>query len=309
MLGKLIFILIIFSSPSYIIAQCCSPGGPTVGSLSSGTVWKNNLKFTTYYQYGISADYRDGSSISDFDLLNKGYYNFIGILASYGVTNNFTLTLESGYYITKTQDYNLDVSDNILEGFGLTELTILPKYSILNAIDNYFDLSFGLGIKIPFTREQQLSNNVVLPIDVQPSSNALGFISDLYLNYPLNYNDLQLMLFNRIDMNTDTDFIGTKYTNGTRVATSINMLYGISDKFSSLYQLKHEFRAQDKRDNKLIDASGYNIFFISTQIIYLFDELIQTSLLFDYPLYENYNGVQLSIDYKVSFAMTYNLRF
>jgi hypothetical protein len=304
----LVFILIITNSSFELLGQCCSPGGPNIGSLSSGTVWKNNIKLSLYSQYGISSNYKEGNKISDFDLLDQGYYKFIGMIASYGFTENLTLSLESGYFLSKIQDYNLDVDDDILEGFGLTELTILPKYKILNSIDNNVDLSFGLGLNIPFTKDPQVSKNVLLPIDVQPSTNALGFISDIYLNYPIHEHNLQLLFFNRVNINSSSLYSGLDYRSGERVISSINILYNINDLFGSLLQFKHEFKSQDKFENKLIPSTGHNIFYMSPQLIYIYNELIQTSFLFDYPLYQDYRGTQLAIDYKISVALTYNLR-
>lgn len=295
--------------PCKFYGQCCAPGGPTIGTLSPGTVWENNLKVLSFYQYGYSSGYKSGTTNSSFDYINNGNYKFLGLLASYGLTENLTLSLETGYYFSKKQKYNLDIEDNVLEGFGLTELTVLPKYKVFNSLTNGIDLSLGIGVKIPYSTNFQQVNNVVLPIDVQPSTNAYGFISDVYLNYPIIKYDFQMMLINRIIINASTDYNGIAFLNGNRIFSSAVFLYSPLDELGALIEFKHEFKAHDEREDKIINSSGYNILYLSPQFIYIYDELIQASLLFEYPIYENYNGTQLSLDYNISIAITYNFLF
>ena len=71
-----------------------------------------------------------------------------------------------------------------------------------------------------------------------------------------------------------------------------------------------EYRAKSTReDNEIIDASGYEVVFLTPQITYAFRHNWYLSAYSDIPLYKYYNGVQMSFGYAVSARITKKIDF
>lgn len=117
---------------------------------------------------------------------------------AYGVTKNFTMSVETGYWINKTQ-VGLNASETMTSS-GIGDLVFFPRYDIINRTceNKRVELTVGLGIKIPIGSYndsvgwvEPFSGNTyykTMPLSVQNSSGANDaiFYTFFYRGFPDN---------------------------------------------------------------------------------------------------------------------------
>ncbi|MFQ5334944.1 MAG: hypothetical protein ACE5DN_02600 [Flavobacteriales bacterium] len=169
---------------SLVRAQCCSPGNPVGGTSSLSILAKRSIRFIGFYRYGYSDTYYQGTKPIPFHLVSSANYNYAGSIISYGVTNMFNVETELGYFLNRTQEYGL-APPYMVRGYGLSNAVVSAKYNLINNKAKNWEWTTAAGGKIPFAGQPQAVNNVELPLDVQPSTNAFGIVvqSFLYKGY------------------------------------------------------------------------------------------------------------------------------
>ena len=112
---------------------CCSggSGSPIAGGASQGVLQDRQAEIAANYQYITTNKFQshDHDTAALFDNFVSNYLYF---RAAYGVTKDFTMSVETGYFINKTQ-IGLDNIDTI-SSKGIGDLIIFPRYDILNQI-------------------------------------------------------------------------------------------------------------------------------------------------------------------------------
>ena len=95
---------ILFISIDIYSQGCCSggSGSPIAGGASQGVLKQRQVEIAANYQYVGSNKFQvgDRDTVSLFDNL---YSNYLYMRLAYGVTEKLTVSLESGYFINKTQ--------------------------------------------------------------------------------------------------------------------------------------------------------------------------------------------------------------
>lgn len=177
-------------------AQCCAggSGSPIAGGASQGVLMKNQVEINTNYQFIETDKFQCGDSpdTNFFDSFSSSYLYF---RLGYGVTEKFTMSIESGYYLNKTQ-VELGTHDPITSS-GIGDIILFPRYNIWKKkgekVNN--ELTIGLGFKIPVGKYNDsighiepfsgMTYYVTKPLSVQPSSGAndLIFYSFYYRGY------------------------------------------------------------------------------------------------------------------------------
>src|SRR5215216_1454506 len=90
---------------NWVHAQCCAggSGSPIAGGASQGVLLERQVELNTNFQF-ISTDkfYKKDSpdTAGTFDSFSSTYEYF---RLAYGVTKNFTMSVESGYYFKKKE--------------------------------------------------------------------------------------------------------------------------------------------------------------------------------------------------------------
>lgn len=280
-------------------SQCCSPGNPVGGSTNVGILDKKASRIISFYRYSESSGYWQGNKKSDFNFVKNANFNYAGILLSYGLLNKLTLEAELGYYINKSQTYNID-PPYTNTGYGFSNGVFSVKYNLINKTEKPFEWTAGLGAKFPFTTQYQIVNNVELPRDVQPSTHAFGIVAQSFLYKGFSEKGLRLFFINRYEANYP-DQQRFKFGNSFLSSFFISKRIKQSN-WAVIVQARHEFRAKDVRDaGTYVNSSGGNLIFIAPQINYTIAKKWNISLLADLPVYRNYNGIQLGN--KFAFAL------
>jgi hypothetical protein len=182
-------------------AQCCAggSGSPIAGGASQGVLLERQVELNTNFQF-ISTDKffkRDSpapDSTRTFDSFNSTYEYF---RLAYGVTKNFTMSVESGYYFLKKEVglKNNPATTYLAKGFG--DLILFPRYDIVNWTEEKHrtEVTLGIGFKMPLGSYNDSAGNVepfsgstyyvTKPTSVQLSSGAndLIFYTFLFRGY------------------------------------------------------------------------------------------------------------------------------
>jgi len=287
------FLTLIILSPA-VFAQCLSSVNPVGGTNNLLVMEKNSLRVIAFYKYGQGNNYFEGTEQSDFNLINKAYYNYLSTTIGYGLTTKLTLEAETGYFFNKTQNYNLDPAYS-LTGRGLSNLVLQGKHSIYTNYDSRFYITGSAGVKIPISRELQWSRNVKLPVEVQPTMGAYGGVFGASLIKEYSATGMRYFVTNRVEINGSNK---EDYKPGSSVYTSLylskHLMYSwLKGDWTAIVQLRNEIRAVDKINGQTKPSSGSTLFFIAPQLNYVLKEEWYLSGMVDIPVYQNFKGTQL----------------
>lgn len=307
---RIIFLICSVLSFQETFSQCCSPGNPVGGTTNIGILDKKAFRIISFYRHSKSSGYWQGSRKSDFNFVKSANFNYAGAVISYGLLNKLTLETELGYYINKSQTYNIE-PEYTNTGYGLNNSVLSVKYNILGKTENSFEWTTGFGAKLPFTTQYQIVNNVELPRDVQPSTHAFGIVAQSFLYKGFSEKGLRLFFINRYEANYPDQ---QRFKFGNSLLSSFFVSKRIKQSnWALILQVRHEYRAMDVRDadnsncagcfatGTYVNSSGGNLIFVAPQINYSLAKKWNLSLLADLPVYRNYNGTQLGN--KFAFAL------
>lgn len=299
-----IFVFSIINVPK-LQGQCLSSVNPVGGSDNLLTLEKNSLRVITFYKFGQGNQYFEGSGHSTFNLIERAYYNYISTVLGYGISNKFTLELETGYFINKTQDYNVEPGYS-LTGYGFSNFAALARHSLYSDQINRSFITGGVGVKIPPKRTLQMVNYVKLPVEVQPTLGSYGAVFTLSMVKENSFNGMRYFLTSRME----TNFSNIEdYKSGNVLFTSVyvskHLMYNwIKGDWTAIIQLKNEIRGYDKIKNLRKVSSGSTLFFLVPQINYSWREKWNISVLADIPLYQHFNGTQLGAGFGASIIIS-----
>ncbi|MFW5773333.1 MAG: hypothetical protein ACOCWD_01505 [Tangfeifania sp.] len=303
----LVFITILF--PAFVHAQCLSSVNPVGGTNNLLVLEKNSLRIISFYKYGRGNQYYEGNSVSDFDLIDKAFYNYLSASVGYGLSWKTSLELETGYFFNKTQHYNLD-TDYQLSGSGFSNFVLLLKHSLYSNPLKRIYITGAAGAKIPSSRTLQWDNNVKLPAEVQPTLGAFGAVFTSSFVKENSETSMRYFLTNRFETNAAN---AENYKQGTSVYTSLYIsrhlkARWLKDNWTAIIQLRNEIRGTDQIDGRDKESSGSTLFFVAPQLNYVFKDNLYLSAMLDIPVYQYFNGTQLGAGTGVTFILSRTLR-
>jgi hypothetical protein len=297
----LLFIFVLLAGVD-LFAQCCSPGNPVGGTVNVGILQKNMLRAISFYRYSYSDSYFDGSNPSDFSFLKHSSYHFAGSSIAFGITDRLNIEQETGYFIRKQQDYNLEPAFS-LHGYGFSNGITSLRLNLIKSTAKDIELTIGAGVKYPFSKQMLKINNVEMPRDLQPSTGAFGSVANLFL-YKKFKSGLRAFLIQRYEYN------GTNlrdYQTGQMLISSLFISKSLDNRWAGILQARHEFRARDIRKDKEISSSGGHLVFLSPQINYSIKQW-NISTLVDFPVFRKYNGVQFATNMAFALNLTRDIK-
>nr|MBA3899654.1 hypothetical protein [Bacteroidota bacterium] len=280
-------------------AQCCSPGTPIAGSANIGILDKNKFRLIGFYRHSYSDRYFEGHRRSDYSFVSNAGFDFSGLILGYGLTEKMTLEAEAGYFFRKYQTYNLS-SAYTLSGAGFSSGVITLKRNLYKNIEREWEITAGTGAKLPFARSLKAVDGVTLPQDIQPSTGAFGFVSQIFISKGYTCTNSRLFLINRTEVNGTNKF-GYRY--GSMSQTSLFYSKKLTKNLTGLFQTRHEVRLKDIRNEKIIDFSGGHQVFLAPQLSYTLPSGINISTTFDTPVFQYLNEKQIGNKYSFSFIL------
>jgi len=310
-LNKLIVTLLLVTGlcVEHAPAQCLSSVNPVGGSNNLLVLEKQSLRVVVFYRYNYGNQYFERDKRSDFDLIRNANYNYAGSIIGYGLASKVTIETELGYFINKTQNYNLEPAYT-LRGSGFSNAILSVKYSLLKNDSKRFFISSSLGAKIPFYTHPIYRDGVQLPVEVQPTVGAFGAVVQLFMVKERPVTGTRYFVTGRVESNLRNN---QDYKLGTSIFTSFFyskhlMLSWLKGDWTIILQARNEIRNRDKTVNGWKESSGSTIFYFSPQINYSIREKWDVSVMFDLPVYQNFIGIQLATKYGVSLNLARDLK-
>ena len=299
-LGLLLFAGFGFSSAT---AQCCSTGSPVGASTYVGVLNKNSLRIITFYRHSFSDVYFKGNKPSEdkVDMSENAFYDFTGLTLEYGLSHKITLQADAGYFLNKKLNYSNPVLTD-QNGKGMSNGTVMLKYGLFVDPVKLVEITAGVGLKFPFSRQPMLApNGSVLQLDARPSTNAFGLAATLLLSKEFSPITLRTFILNRFEYNGSNT---NNYQIGKLLITSVFASKKIARRFFGIVQLRNEIHGRDLQANEKQDNTGYHLMVLTPQLSYSIGGLWNVSVLYDVPVYKNYKGKQLTPQYSYAFSLT-----
>ena len=301
---------------------CCSGGSasPIAGGTSQGVLNANQLEIAPNFQHFQSSKFyaRDHDTVAMFDRLSS---NYLYMRLAYGLSPKLTLSIESGYYINRTQ-IGLNGVDTIRTS-GIADLIIFPRYEVYKKCTEKKNTEFvlGLGYKLPigshndstvFYTDPTSGKNYyqIAPPNVQPTNGSNDII--LYSFFFNNYLQKKVRIFaNSVYVHKGWNSLGQKF--GDYASVSLFLGKTIYKRFGLTAQLKAEWVGKMKTD-KLVDmVAFYNVYpestgnrkvFFAPQISYSY-KLFTAYAMTEIPLYQYLNGSQIGSQYQFTTGFSY----
>lgn len=293
-----------------VIAQCLSSVNPVGGTENITVLEKKSLRVILFYKHGEAKQYYEGSRHSDFNLISKAHYNYVSSIIGYGVGNKLTIETEAGYFINKSQVYDIQPTYT-LTGKGFSNIIVSTKYNIYSNHIKRKYYSAAVGLKVPFSRSPQFANNVELPVEVQPTIGAYGFVFNSYYVKENSEKGLRFFITNRVETNLPNKqhyYLGTAIFNSFFVSKHLMFPWLKSD-WTIIVQVRNEIRTPDKIKGIVKPSSGSMLFFLVPQINYVFREKWYVSTMIDVPVYQYFIGTQLGAGIGITFSLSRTISF
>lgn len=321
MLRKIFFLSLLHFISAHVFAQCCAggSGSPIAGGASQGVLLERQMEINSNFQYINTSQFysKDSRDTNFFDNFSSQY---IYSRLAYGVTKNFTMSVETGYYLDKRQ-VGLNKADTII-GKGIGDLIIFPRYDVLNITTETTrtEITLGLGYKIPVGSYQDSTKYIepfsgnpyylTNPVAIQPSSGAQDFIfyAFLFRGYP----DKNFRIFaNALYVKKGWNPLGEKF--GDYASVGIFAGKTFFNKLGVTLQLKGErVDSMQLNENILLyaypnydpSATGYKKVYIVPQVSYSFKKLTVYALS-EFPIYQYVNKTQVGSQLLVTAGISY----
>ncbi len=320
---RLFSILSIVAFSEYTYAQGCCSGGsgsPIAGGASQGVLQERQMEISSNYQY-IGTNkflYGDEDTLRQFDYLNS---NYMYTRLAYGVTKDFTMSIESGFFFNKTQ-IGLDKADTVRSS-GIADLIIFPRYDIINHAEESkrTEVTIGLGYKIPLGKHND--STVVYtdpttgkkyyttsPPAVQPTTGSQDFIfyTFFFRGYPLkNFR----IFANTVYIKKGWNSLGEKFGDYASVGLFASKTF--FEKLGVTLQVKGEWIGKMQADKNVdllalynvdITSTGSRKVFFAPQVSFnLIDFTIY--VLSEIPMYQFVNGTQIGSQHQFTAGISY----
>lgn len=315
-----LFILIL-SFKSY--AQGCCSGGsgsPIAGGASQGVLQDRQMEVSANYQHINSNRFLVGDR-DTARLFDNLYSNYLYARLAYGVTKDLTISIESGYFLNKTQ-VGLNKSDTITsKGFG--DLIIFPRYDILNKTSEATrtEITLGMGYKIPIGKYND--STVVYtnpktgqkyyttsPPTVQPTNGSQDFI--FYGFAFREYRNKKIKFFsNLLYIKKGWNPLGQKFGDYSSIGLFVSKTF--FKKLGVTLQIKGEHISKMKYDKNIDMLALYNVDVKSTgsRKVFFVPQLsfshkdFTVYALSELPIYQFVNGTQVASQTQITAGVSY----
>ncbi len=315
-------IIISLTSNNAFSQGCCSggSGSPVAGGTSQGVLANQQAEVGMNYQSINSNKFLTGD-VPAMDFLDNFNTNYLYARFAYGVTEKLTMSVESGYFLNKTQ-----VALNkktVEESKGIADLILFPRYKIYehNTEKTRDEITIGMGWKIPlgkyfdssvvYTDKNGVNFYTPKPPAVMPTTGSNDFI--FYAFGFRGYPERKFRVFaNALYIRKGWNPVGERFGDYASVGLFAGKTY--FKKLGVTLQLKGEwigkFRADKSADDMLafynidVNSFGSRKIAIAPQISYT-QKNISIYALTEYPLYQYVNGTAIASQYLFTLGFSY----
>lgn len=325
--------LLVFSFAIFFFSQnsygqgCCSggSGSPIAGGGSQGVLAEGQMEIAVNYQYFFSDRFKAGNK-DTISLFHNFHSNYLYGKVGYGLTKNLTLSVETGYFINKTQVELFDSVENKYpkkQHSGIADLIIFPRYDVFNRTTerSRVELTLGLGYKIPVGKHEDSTLVYTNPTTgqqifttspplIQPTNGSHDFI--FYAFFLRGFPAKSFRLFaNALYIRKGWNSLGEKFGDFSSVGIFAGKTF--FKKLGVTLQMKADHIGKMKAADNINLKALYNI---DTKSTGSFKVCFVPQLSFSYksftffalgeiPLYEYVNGTQIESRVQVTGGIAY----
>lgn len=302
-------------------AQCCGggSGSPVAGGSSQGVLNENQMEINTNLQYIHTTKFFTGDK-PDTNFLDSYSSSYLYTRLAYGLTKKFTISLETGYWLDKTEvGKNKAVTYN---SSGIGDIIIFPRYNLLNLEKNHkrTEITVGMGFKIPLGSYNDSSEMIepfsgdkyyiTKPLSVQTSSGSHDIIFYAFLSQTYSFYNFRVFA-NALYVKKGYNPIGEKMGDYASVG-----LFAGKTFFKNLavtMQMKAEWIAKMKLNETIREydypnydpeATGSKKLFVVPQLSYSYKGFVVYALS-EIPLYQHVTKTQIASQFQTTIGLSY----
>ena len=294
-----IFISIYFINASH--AQCCSAGNPATNNGVLGTS-KNVLNVSSSVIHSYSDTYYEGNQPTDWNYLKNMRFNFAMLNFEYGLTNKIKLTSEIGYFTDKSLRYGF--IDQKRKAYGLGDVVVGIQHHLYNNKTRMLNVFPGLKLSLPVGAFDQMDGNIILPVDIQPSSGSLKMSTSLLITKQFIESKFTTSSFfsSEFSQKINTERTNYKYGNLYR----INSKVGYQPSGKTVLGISLNFQHRDKAQNRgeIMEYTGGTYLNLQPSISHTIKQIYTLNTFVGIPIYKNVNGIQLTNKYVLGFGIS-----
>lgn len=303
-------------------AQCCGggSGSPISGEALKGILLLKQFEVNSNFQMVNTNKFLKGET-PDTNYLDRFYTNYLYTRLGYGLTKNLTLSVESGYWLNKTQIGLHKIDTNSSKGIG--DLILFPRYNVYKhrTATGETEITVGLGFKIPLgkyndsTRKVEPFSGMVYyitkPLAVQTSSGAQDII--FYLFFLRGYPVSKFNFFcNALYIKKGWNPLGEKI--GDFASISLYASKSVLKNMTTTLQLKGEWVDQMKLNKNILlyaypnydpFATGYKKLFLVPQLSYSLNGRYSFYASAEIPVYQKMTKIQIASQYQFAIGASY----
>jgi hypothetical protein len=292
-------------------AQCCAggSGSPIAGGASQGVLLDKQFEISASTMLVNTSkffkqDVPVPDSLATFSSFNDAYEYF---RVAYGVTKDFTMSVEAGYYFNKTEVGLNNNPSTTYTSRGISDIILFPRYDIINWTEEKHrtEVTLGLGFKIPVGGYNDSVGNVepfsgntyyvTKPTAVQLSSGAQDFIFYTFLSR--SYTETKFRIFANAfyikkgyNPNGEKlgDFGSVSLFAGKTVLKNMGLTLQARYEWNGVMTINESILLYGKPSNYFPEATGYKKVFVSPQISYTMGKFTVFAMA-DIPVYQYLN--------------------
>ncbi len=298
---RLLSLVCLVSFSQQINAQCCSAGNPASNG-GSGSMAKNYFSVSSSYVHSYSDTYFKGNSVYDFDYLENTKFDFGLLNFSYGLSNKLSISSEIGYFINKSMDFTF--IDATREASGLGDAAIDLKYQVANLKKHLASITASVKTSVPIGQFDQMDKNVILPIDIQPSSGSFKLKTALNLSKRFYGSKFSLNSFISTEFSQRINTDRTDYKYGNLYSFVFSTSHNTTKKINTGLGLNFTLREKAINRDIIVESTGGTFINVQPRISYLLPENFGITTSVNIPIYRNVNGIQLTNKYILVLAVS-----
>jgi len=238
----------------------------------------------------------NGESIHNVDSLTNYFLGF-----TYGITDNLMFHMKIPY-VMRSKIQESEPPDEIHDhgdAEGIGDLDFYLQYRFLRSVRNDFQAAFVVGLKLPTGRtEVKDSTGTVLDAEFQPGSGSWDPRLGIAASKKIGRASLDAsLLYDLVTEGTQDTDLGDIF--GYNVAFSYPAVHGPMG-WDLIIEANGSWRQKEKINGEKDPDSGGNVFYISPGTRLTFDKKFSAYLTVGLPLWQDMNGNQNEVDYRVA---------
>ncbi len=300
------FSFVSFSVPVY--GQTCGcASAPLLGSFDSSPTPSGSWHFGLTYDYNSIKDLVTGSG--DPVNSNTRRTTHSGLFEiSHGFSEHwaFTTMLTLIRHERKNSPAGAPGTGFSLTTKGVGDAAFILKYALLQqTLDSPFELSVGVGVKIPLGSSELEENSIVYPEDMQPGTGAWDGILLGYGTYALIPSGLRQLFISSSYRHSGTN--DRNYRFGSEFIGAAGLSLRTGGIFDYSLMMRYRSAAKDRRNNWEIPNTGGKWVYAIPGINLSVSDTFSVRLSGKIPLYRNLDGTQLTTRFTASLTFYYTL--